>query len=229
MKFIICHTSKLDSKKDEEEEDEVEKLERQLAKAKKEKAIKNATKNITNLRESEVSKVEEERQQLIAQLNALSEKQSQILSGLYDEDLIQAELKKSQTITSVKLNTDTNTKIKKIVSEEDQAPRVRDTSKARARPNLSEIFNTDTLIKFKVGSHHTLIYEVEQGGMFFNEKKFTTLSSVITEIKLVEDLTKSRQYNAYDFTEWFCKKEDKFKPTSPYFTVEELEKKGKLN
>lgn len=65
--------------------------------------------------------------------------------------------------------------------------------------------------------------------MFFNEKKFTTLSSVITEIKLVEDLTKSRQYNAYDFTEWFCKKEDKFKPTSPYFTVEELEKKGKLN
>lgn len=88
MKFIICHTSKLDSKKDGEEEDEVEKLERQLAKAKKEKAIKNATKNITNLKESEVSKVEEERQQLIAQLNALSEKQSQILSGLYDEDLI---------------------------------------------------------------------------------------------------------------------------------------------
>jgi predicted RNase H-like nuclease (RuvC/YqgF family) len=219
------------------EEDEEAKLLARLAEVRQEKAIKDATKNIKKLRSSMVLKVETEKEQLRAQvrqleieIETLNEKKLQILSGLYDEDLIQSELRETQNTQFVNLTTPSSIKTIKInESKEDEIPRVRDTNKARTRPNLNEIFNTDTEIKFKIGkNHHTLTYENGRG-ILLNDKRFTTLASVITELKELEGITKTRQYNAYDFTEWFSKKEGKFLPTSPYFTTEVLEKNGKLN
>jgi hypothetical protein len=198
--------------KEENKEDEVAKFEYQSEETKQEKLIKYATENLDKLRE---------------QIRELDKKESQILSRHCDENLINSELNE-QKKPDINLTIIPRVKSIKIAEpKEDKTQRVRDTSKIR--PNLQELFNTDTEIKFKIGkTPYILNYEVGKG-MLLNNKRFTTLASVITEIKKIEQITKTRQYNAYDFTEWFSKKDGKFLPTSPYFTIEILEQNRKLN
>lgn len=208
-------------------------LQNKLENAKKKKMIREfMKKNIIELREFEILKIQKEKEKLKLQLTNLEIKEQQINSGLNDDILINQEIEKQEIILTSNNQISINQEIKKIpnitnIIKNQTYERFKNNKKMR--PNLCDIFNTNTLLRFRVGNGHEIEFLVETGKMIYNNKDFSTLASVITEIKETDNITKSRQFNAYDFVDYWDKKQNCFINSSSIFIKEYLEMNGKLN
>jgi hypothetical protein len=92
-----------------------------------------------------------------------------------------------------------------------------------------ELFNTDTLLKFTVGQSYFGTVNVENKNIIFHDKSYSTLASIIEEIKRMNSLNPNRQFCAYHFVEWFDRKNNLWISAKKTFTRDFLEKNGKQN
>lgn len=92
-----------------------------------------------------------------------------------------------------------------------------------------ELFNTNTVIKFNIMNGHMATIDVINKEITFRNTNFTSLSSIITSIKYIENINPNSQFCAYNFVDWYDKKTKTWISASDTFTKDFLEKNGKQN